>query len=73
MLKWLWITFIVVFIDQLSKWMAEAQIEYTTAMIKVDGIQREVVATVERIPVFDHLNWSFAFNYGAAFNFLGEI
>ena len=72
MLKWLWITFIVVFIDQITKWMAEAQIEYTTAMIKVDGIQREVVATVERIPVFDHLNWSFAFNYGAAFNFLGD-
>lgn len=70
MLKWLWITFIVVFMDQITKWMAEAQIQYTTTNIKIDGVLREVVATVERIPVIDHLNWSFAFNYGAAFSFL---
>ena len=70
MLKWIWITFVVVFLDQLTKWMAQAQIDYTTTMIKVDGVIREVVSSVEAIPVFPHLNWSFAYNYGAAFNFL---
>jgi len=71
MLKWLWISFVVIFLDQVTKWMAEAQIQYTTKNVPFDGVMREVVATVERIPVFDHLNWSFAFNYGAAFNLFG--
>ena len=70
MLKWLWITFIVVFLDQITKWMAEAQLDYTTAMVKVNGVLREVVSSVDAIPVMPHLNWSFAYNYGAAFNFL---
>jgi len=70
MLKWLWITFVVVFLDQITKWMAQAQIDYTTVMVKVGGVMREVVATVDVIPVMPHLNWSFAYNYGAAFSFL---
>ena len=72
MLKWLWITFVVVFLDQLTKWMADAQIDYTTSMVKVDGVVRELVTKVDAIPVIPHLNWSFAYNYGAAFNFLGD-
>ncbi len=70
-LKWLWITFVVVSIDQITKWFAEAQIEYKTTQMDVAGIPREVVSWAEHIPVIPHLNWTFAYNYGAAFNFLG--
>ena len=72
MLKAIWITFVVVFIDQITKWMAQAQIDYGTAMVKVNGVMREVITSVDVIPVISHLNWSFAYNYGAAFNFLGN-
>jgi len=93
MLKYIWITFVVVFIDQITKWMAQASINYTTVMIKVDGVSREVINKADFIPVFKqiknifsgqeesiivsfnevttHLNWTMAFNYGAAFSFLG--
>ena len=70
-LKWLWITFVIVSIDQITKWFAEAQIDYKTVLISVKGVPREVVNWAEQIPVIPHLNWSFAYNYGAAFNFLG--
>lgn len=54
MLKYLWITFVVVFIDQITKWMAEANLELGKDVYEV-------------IP---HLNFALAYNYGAAFSFL---
>ena len=71
MLRWLWISLVVVFLDQITKWMAEAQIDYTTTIAKFDGVAREVIKTADYIPVFPHLNWTFAYNYGAAFNMFG--
>ncbi len=56
MLRWLWITFVVIFIDQITKWMAEANLE-------LGG---------EVYPVIPHLNFALAYNYGAAFSFLGD-
>ncbi|MEE9310762.1 MAG: signal peptidase II, partial [Cocleimonas sp.] len=92
MLKYLWITFVVIFIDQITKWEAAASINFTTRMVKIDGVLREVVDKSEYIPVIKqiknmfsgqeeniavnfldvttHLNWSMAYNYGAAFGFL---
>jgi signal peptidase II len=55
-LKWLWISFVVVFIDQLTKWTAEGSLE-------LGG---------EVYPVMPHLNFALAYNYGAAFSFLGD-
>lgn len=54
MLSWLWIAAVVVAIDQLTKWMAEANLEF--------GVPYQV---------FPHLNFTLAYNYGAAFSFLG--
>ena len=71
-LKWLWITFVVVSIDQMTKWFAEAQIDYKTTQIDFNGVSREVISWSEYIPVIPHLNWTFAYNYGAAFSFLGS-
>ena len=55
MLKWVWVSIVVVLLDQLSKWMAVANLE-------------------ERVPeaVMPHLNFTLAYNYGAAFSFLGD-
>ena len=55
MLSWLWIAAVVVAIDQLTKWMAEANLEF--------GVPYQV---------FPHLNFTLAYNYGAAFSFLGD-
>lgn len=55
MLSWLWVSAVVVAIDQLTKWMAEANLEF--------GIPHVV---------FPHLNFTLAYNYGAAFSFLGN-
>lgn len=55
MLKYLWITFVVIFIDQITKWMAEANLELGKDVYEV----------------FSHLNFALAYNYGAAFSFLG--
>ena len=55
-LKWLWVTFVVIFIDQITKWMAEANLELGKDVFQV-------------IP---HLNFALAYNYGAAFSFLGD-
>ncbi len=66
MLKWLWVSILVVFFDQLTKWMAEAQIEGAKY---VDGV---MVESAEIIPVIPHLNLTLAYNYGAAFNLLGD-
>ena len=55
-LKWLWISFVVIFIDQITKWTAEGSLE-------LGG---------ESYPVLSHLNFTLAYNYGAAFSFLGD-
>ena len=56
MLSWLWVAGVVIAIDQLTKWMAESTL----------------VDVGTSIPVFPHLNWTLAYNYGAAFSFLGD-
>lgn len=56
MLAWLWVAGVVIAIDQLTKWMAESTL----------------VEVGNSIPVFPHLNWTLAYNYGAAFSFLGD-
>lgn len=55
MLKWVWVSIVIVILDQLSKWMAVANLE-------------------ERVPeaILPHLNFTLAYNYGAAFSFLGD-
>lgn len=55
MLKWLWISIVTVILDQLTKWMAVANLE--------QGVPLAIV---------DHLNFTLAYNYGAAFSFLGD-
>ncbi len=58
-LKWLWITFVIILIDQITKWMAESSLE----LLSAGG---------QSIPVMPHLNFTLAYNYGAAFSFLGD-
>ena len=55
MLKWVWISIVTVILDQLTKWMAVANLD--------EG---------DRNAVFNHLNFTLAYNYGAAFSFLGN-
>lgn len=55
MLKWIWISAIVIFVDQITKWTAEAHLK--------QGEPMEVIA---------HLNFTLAYNYGAAFSFLSD-
>jgi len=55
-LKWLWITFVIIFIDQITKWMAEANLELGKDVFEV----------------MPHLNFALAYNYGAAFSFLSN-
>ncbi len=56
MLAWLWVAGVVIAVDQLTKWMAESTL----------------VEVGNSIPVLPHLNWKLAYNYGAAFSFLGD-
>ena len=58
-LKWLWVTFVVIFIDQITKWTAEGSLE----LLDAGG---------QSVPVMPHLNFTLAYNYGAAFSFLGD-
>ena len=55
MLKWVWVSIVIVILDQLSKWMAVASLD--------EGIPQAVMP---------HLNMTLAYNYGAAFSFLGD-
>jgi signal peptidase II len=55
MLKWVWISIVTVILDQLSKWMAVANLD--------EGIPQAFIP---------HLNMTLAYNYGAAFSFLGD-
>lgn len=55
MLGWLWLSALVIVLDQLSKWAAEADLEF--------GVP---------VAVFPHFNLTLAYNYGAAFSFLGD-
>ena len=56
-LPWLWLSAIVIALDQFSKWWA-------LHALAPAGVPHSV------IPVF--LNWTLAFNRGAAFNFLAD-
>jgi len=58
-LKWLWISFVIIIIDQITKWTAESSLE----LLSAGG---------HSIPVIPHLNFTLAYNYGAAFSFLGD-
>ncbi len=58
-LKWLWVTFVVIFIDQITKWTAEGSLD----LIQEGG---------KSYPVIEHLNFTLAYNYGAAFSFLAD-
>ncbi len=58
-LKWLWVSFVVIFIDQITKWTAESSLE----LLELGG---------QSYPVVPHLNFTLAYNYGAAFSFLGD-
>jgi len=58
-LKWLWISFVVVIIDQITKMIAEGSLE----LLQNGG---------ESYPVIPHLNFTLAYNYGAAFSMLGS-
>ena len=58
-LKWLWISFVIIFIDQITKWTAESSL----ALLSAGG---------QSVPVMPHLNFTLAYNYGAAFSFLGD-
>lgn len=55
MLKWVWLSIVTIILDQLSKWMAVANLE--------QGIPHAIIP---------HLNMTLAYNYGAAFSFLGD-
>lgn len=55
MLGWLWVTALVIVLDQLTKWMAEAYLEFA-----------------QPVAIFPHFNMTLAYNYGAAFSFLGD-
>ena len=55
MLKWVWVSIVIVILDQLSKWMAVANLE--------QGFPEAILP---------HLNFTLAYNYGAAFSFLGD-
>jgi signal peptidase II len=57
MLRWTWVSAFIIFTDQFTKWMAEANLE--------EGL-------ANAYQVFPHLNFSLAYNYGAAFSFLGN-
>ncbi len=56
MLGWLWVSAVVIFLDQLTKWMAESSL--------VDP------GTTFR--VLPHLDFTLSYNFGAAFSFLGD-
>ncbi|HHC75006.1 MAG TPA: lipoprotein signal peptidase [Thiothrix sp.] len=56
MLRWVWLSLVVIFLDQLTKWMA-------VAWLPGLGIP---------VPILPHLNFTLAHNYGAAFSFLGD-
>lgn len=58
-LKWLWVSFVVIFIDQITKWTAESSL----TLLSEGG---------ESYPVLPFLNFTLAYNYGAAFSFLGD-
>lgn len=55
MIKWVWVSIVIIILDQLSKWMAVANLE-------------------ERVPeaIMPHLNFTLAYNEGAAFSFLAD-
>ncbi len=74
MLKWLWVSILVIFSDQLTKWIAEASLEMKKYPMIKDGVQvmKDGVAQYIDVgipyPVIPHLNMTLSYNYGAAFS-----
>lgn len=56
MLRWIWLSLTIIFFDQWTKWMA-------VAWLPGVGIPVEIIP---------HLNFTLAYNEGAAFSFLGD-
>ncbi|HXH03942.1 MAG TPA: signal peptidase II [Candidatus Competibacteraceae bacterium] len=54
MLRWLWLSALVVVLDQGSKWLAQSQLQLHRPVPVIDGF----------------FNWFLAYNTGAAFSFL---
>lgn len=54
--SWLWVSAVVIVLDQISKWIALAELQPYEPIAVIDGF----------------LNWMLAFNPGAAFSFLAD-
>lgn len=53
---WLWLSLLLIVVDQVTKWIAVANLEYLTPVPVIDGFW----------------NWTLVHNYGAAFSFLSD-
>ena len=53
---WLWLSLLLIVADQVTKWLAVANLEYLTPVPVIDGFW----------------NWTLVHNYGAAFSFLSD-
>ena len=53
---WLWLSLLLIAVDQVTKWLAVANLEYLTPVPVIDGFW----------------NWTLVHNYGAAFSFLSD-
>jgi len=61
MLKWLWLSVVVIALDQLSKKWASAELLFN-----------EITQTGLPVYVMPSINWIMAHNYGASFGFLSD-
>lgn len=55
-LRWLWLSLLLIAIDQATKWLAMTHLEYMRPVPFIDGFW----------------NWTLVHNYGAAFSFLSD-
>ncbi len=53
---WLWLSLLLIAVDQVTKWLAVANLEYLTPVPVIEGFW----------------NWTLVHNYGAAFSFLSD-
>jgi signal peptidase II len=53
---WLWLSLVLIVADQVTKWLAVANLEYLTPVPVIEGFW----------------NWTLVHNYGAAFSFLSD-
>jgi len=57
MLRWLWLSFLIIALDQVTKVLAEAYLQY---------------GPYNSVEVMPFLNWTLLYNKGAAFSFLSD-